>query len=260
MSLLSYHPLTPSKRQQRQVIINHPYSKLRAIFTKFKNSRKYTLSGKRNIHGLKFFTKSLYHKFFYTKPTLFNLCVLGFGYSKFPQREFVYSKSLFNQYQIVLNNPFFYPGFTLRTGKALTSIKQTIGQVVPLSFIPLNFHISMVFDIKNKKPTFAKSSGTFSTKRKLDKKTKLYIIILPSTKQQLLPRHTLCTFAPSVNLLLHKRVAGKWGMFFNFKKHITVRGVAQNPVDHPNGGRTKAKQPELSPWGWVAKKTKICHV
>jgi len=26
-----------------------------------------------------------------------------------------------------------------------------------------------------------------------------------------------------------------------------VRGVAKNPVDHPNGGRTKAKQPELSP-------------
>jgi len=26
-----------------------------------------------------------------------------------------------------------------------------------------------------------------------------------------------------------------------------VRGVAMNPVDHPNGGRTKAKQPELSP-------------
>jgi len=25
--------------------------------------------------------------------------------------------------------------------------------------------------------------------------------------------------------------------------------VAKNPVDHPNGGRTKAKQPERSPWG-----------
>ena len=33
----------------------------------------------------------------------------------------------------------------------------------------------------------------------------------------------------------------------------TVRGVAMNPVDHPHGGRTKTSQPELSPWGWVAK-------
>ncbi len=29
-----------------------------------------------------------------------------------------------------------------------------------------------------------------------------------------------------------------------------------NPVDHPNGGRTKAKQPEKTPWGWVAKNSK----
>jgi ribosomal protein L2 len=29
--------------------------------------------------------------------------------------------------------------------------------------------------------------------------------------------------------------------------------VAMNPVDHPHGGRTKVSQPEVSPWGWVAK-------
>lgn len=29
----------------------------------------------------------------------------------------------------------------------------------------------------------------------------------------------------------------------------SVRGVAQNPVDHPNGGRTKTNKPERSPWG-----------
>ena len=32
--------------------------------------------------------------------------------------------------------------------------------------------------------------------------------------------------------------------------------MAMNPVDHPNGGRTKAKQPEKSPWGWIAKHKK----
>jgi ribosomal protein L2 len=29
-----------------------------------------------------------------------------------------------------------------------------------------------------------------------------------------------------------------------------------NPVDHPNGGRTKSVQPEKSPWSWIAKKKK----
>ena len=35
-----------------------------------------------------------------------------------------------------------------------------------------------------------------------------------------------------------------------------VRGVARNPVDHPHGGRTKTNQPEVSIWGWVAKRNK----
>jgi ribosomal protein L2 len=28
-----------------------------------------------------------------------------------------------------------------------------------------------------------------------------------------------------------------------------------NPVDHPHGGRTKTNSPEVSIWGWVAKKS-----
>jgi ribosomal protein L2 len=40
------------------------------------------------------------------------------------------------------------------------------------------------------------------------------------------------------------------------KKYQTTRGVAKNPVDHPNGGRSKIKQPFLNPWGRVAKNNK----
>jgi ribosomal protein L2 len=28
-----------------------------------------------------------------------------------------------------------------------------------------------------------------------------------------------------------------------------------NPVDHPHGGRTKTNSPEVSLWGWVAKRS-----
>ena len=40
------------------------------------------------------------------------------------------------------------------------------------------------------------------------------------------------------------------------KKRISVRGVAKNPVDHQNGGRSKIKHPFLNPWGKVAKNNK----
>lgn len=256
MSLLSYHPVTPSKRQLCRVILKHPENLHRTLLTKFKNSRRSTLLGRKAFHGVRYFSKVLLHKFFIYKPNLFNFVVLNFGYSKLPQREFVYVKTLYSVTKLMINNPCFYPGFILKNFLTITNLKQLTAQIVPLVLVPLNVPISLVFNILNKKPTFAKSSGTYATKRKLDKKTKLFFIILPSKQQQLLPKHIYCTLAPSVNLLLHKRVEGKWGTYFTTRKNIAVRGVAQNPVDHPNGGRTKAKQPELSPWGWIAKITK----
>lgn len=209
MSLLSYHPFTPSKRQMRKVIIYHPESKYRIFLTKFKNARRATLIGRKAIHGVRYFSRTLLHKFFIYKPTLFNFIVTSFGYSKLPQREFIYAKTLYNTTKLLINNPCFYPGFILKNFLNVLNLKELTAQIVPLSLIPLNVPVSLIFNILNKKPTFAKSSGTYATKRKLDKKTKLFFIILPSKQQQLLPKHIYCTLAPSINLLLHKRVAGK---------------------------------------------------
>lgn len=37
---------------------------------------------------------------------------------------------------------------------------------------------------------------------------------------------------------------------------VSVRGVAKNPVDHPNGGRSNTKGSLKTPWGKVAKNSK----
>lgn len=63
-------------------------------------------------------------------------------------------------------------------------------------------------------------------------------------------------YGRNVNLKLHTVVIGKAGINRNLGKNSIVRGVAKNPVDHPNGGRTKSCKPERSPWGWVAKLNK----
>jgi ribosomal protein L2 len=57
----------------------------------------------------------------------------------------------------------------------------------------------------------------------------------------------LCFLGHNFNFNINSQVEGKWGFSFTKFKKINVRGVAKNPVDHPNGGRTKAKQPEKSP-------------
>lgn len=81
-------------------------------------------------------------------------------------------------------------------------------------------------------------------------------IELPSKKLKLLPLYVYCIFSNNKNFFYNKLVDGGWGYSQKTKKLVSVRGVAKNPVDHPQGGRTKAKQPELSPWGWIAKRNK----
>ena len=47
--------------------------------------------------------------------------------------------------------------------------------------------------------------------------------------------------------IMHKfTVFGKAGIRRNYGSRPIVRGVARNPVDHPNGGRTKTNKPEKS--------------
>lgn len=57
------------------------------------------------------------------------------------------------------------------------------------------------------------------------------------------------------NVFFNKTVYGKAGNNrLKKKKFPSVRGIAMNAVDHPNGGRTNTKSPYRNPWGFPAKK------
>ena len=84
-------------------------------------------------------------------------------------------------------------------------------------------------------------------KLKAKKTVKLILMQLPSMQTYLFFKNTRSFIGKNTNFFNNKFVEGKWGFSLHKTKLITVRGVAMNPVDHPNGGRTKAKQPEKSP-------------
>lgn len=213
--------------------------------------------GKKSIHGVRFKHRTTLLNFFIKKVNLVPYVVFAYSFKKYPYKEFVWGKSLFGQIFPFLQSEYAYPGFRLLPLSILLKkpVKYT-NQLFPLYLIPINTIISFVFNTKNQHMAFAKSSGANAVTRKLLKKQKLIYIELPSALIKLFPVYTFCLLAPTSNYFLHKIVEGGWGVFTKQKKVIHVRGVAKNPVDHPNGGRTKAKQPELSPWGWVAKLNK----
>lgn len=181
-------------------------------------------------------------------------------FCKKPQiKEFGLYKNIYNYCYFSLTTNFSYPGqkfYSLRYIFVNESMRKLIGQIIPVSLIPLNFVISNIRNYINNKNTFAKSLGSLAFRQKILKKTKIILIKLPSLDVKFFPLNTLVCFGYLESYNENKTVAGKWGQTTKFFKKITVRGVAKNPVDHPNGGRTKAKQPEKSPWGWVAKLNK----
>ena len=130
---------------------------------------------------------------------------------------------------------------------------QYLGSLVYLQDLPYLVYVSFLSNNYNNKWTFAKSTGTSCTRLKGKKTVKLVIMKLPSNKIYYCVRKLKCFLGKNTNLLVNKFIEGKWGFSLHKHKKIVTRGVAMNPVDHPNGGRTKAKQPEKSPWGWIAK-------
>lgn len=207
-----------------------------------------------SLSAVKYKYKTYLFYFFLKKITNIPFVVTDINYKKLPLKEFIWVKSLFNQVYILPYSELMYPGFKLYSIKYLLLLnKSFVNQLIPIFFLPINTIITYVFNTKNNFAAYAKSSGCEAIKRKNFKKQKLIYIELASGALKLFPLQTFCLLSFSKNLDLQTTVDGGWGFFKKPKKTLHVRGVAMNPVDHPNGGRTKAKQPELSPWGWIAK-------
>ena len=150
-----------------------------------------------------------------------------------PGVEFLVPSKLIFHYSFINENinKFYFKGFN-----------------IPIYLIPLTVVFSNVNNTLNNKITYAKATGTYCKLKKQKKiKKKLICVILPSKTEVFLNKYSYAFIGKNTNLRSNSLVEGKWGFSFKTKKKITVRGVAMNPVDHPNGGRAKTVQPERSP-------------
>lgn len=175
--------------------------------------------------------------------------------------SYVYNKK---PYQLMLNvvsmykTPLVIPGIeNLTPGRIVFDFTTNynvvkvfyLGSQILIEALPYHLFVSAINNYYNNKKTFARSSGTFGMKLKAKKTVKLIMVRLPSTLTYFFLKTTKCFIGKNHNFFNNKFIEGKWGFGIHKTKTIHVRGVAMNPVDHPNGGRTKAKQPEKSPWG-----------
>ena len=103
---------------------------------------------------------------------------------------------------------------------------------------------------------YSLSNGTFCQVLDFFYDFNLIKITLPSKKTKLVSGWNFVLLGKNSQPGYKYNRLGKAGINFLLGKKPKVRGVARNPVDHPHGGRTKTNQPEVSIWGWIAKRNK----
>jgi ribosomal protein L2 len=220
------------------------------MFIKYKNCYTKSLCGNNVLRGLKFFRKIFLCKFyqsgFFYNNFYNNFYVMCYQVLKFPPKEVMIVNTIYGFKKALLSVDFCYPG-SLLYYNSQSSNKLLLTQLTTIEFIPLGGIISQLFGKFFNKSVFVKSSGCKAIKNREKSKAKLVGVIMPSKILKYFKLSTICVYSSIVNFFLNKFVDGKWGNSYKYKKRIIVRGVAMNPVDHPNGGRTKAKQTELSP-------------
>ena len=119
--------------------------------------------------------------------------------------------------------------------------------ILQLKYCNLFFLISNIGVIY---PKYTISMGTFSII--LKKKNKMFLIQLSSGLQKYFSGKFFIMLGRNAGIHKIKEYYGK-ASYNIFNKTIKSRSVAMNPIDHPNGGRTRGKMCFKTPWGKIAK-------
>jgi large subunit ribosomal protein L2 len=100
---------------------------------------------------------------------------------------------------------------------------------------------------------YARSAGTYCQLIEKFEDYQMAVIKLPTGVNKVIHLDAFICLGRNSNIMHKFTTFGKAGARRIRGSRPIVRGVARNPVDHPNGGRTKTNKPEKSLWGWVAK-------
>lgn len=255
-----FFPTTPSLRFKKlpKFIDSNNIYKIKKSLT-YLIKIKTTRFGKPLNHRIQYKKRNLTMPYKLYTTALTTQVIVSFDFLKPFSKELVLLKDLFNYFYFKPALNIYYPGFyfsSLKHDYSLRSEFIDFLSFITLEKIPYYIKLSHISSIYRLWASIACSTGAFAFKKRDLVRSKLVSIKLPSGQVKYLLKYRFCYVGFIQSYLQEDSFLGSWGQFWKFKKKRIVRGVAKNPIDHPNGGRTKVKQPECSPWGWVAKHNK----
>ena len=119
--------------------------------------------------------------------------------------------------------------------------------------LPRHSNVSNLEVIPCKGSVLARSAGTSCKLIKMDPRTSLSLVKLPSGVKKVISIFSVGSFGKSALVNSNRINVTSASSSSKLGKAPRSRGVAKNPVDHPHGGRTKAIKYPRTPWGKTTK-------
>jgi large subunit ribosomal protein L2 len=143
---------------------------------------------------------------------------------------------------------------SLKVGMSISSGADApleVGNSMPLASIPLGSSIHNIELTLGKGGQIARAAGTYAQIIAKDKD--LVTLKLPSNEVRLVSKNCYATLGQVGNIDHINMTLGKAGRKRWLGRRPKVRGVVQNPIDHPHGGgegRSPIGRPKpVTPWG-----------
>jgi large subunit ribosomal protein L2 len=109
----------------------------------------------------------------------------------------------------------------------------------------------MVCNLGVTAPKYALAAGTYIVLNTF--RPAGFTCTLPSGQKKNLPAGYRAFIGRNAAPSAYKQYFGKASATMATRARVIVRSCAKNPVDHPNGGRTRGKILIKTPWGRVAR-------
>lgn len=129
--------------------------------------------------------------------------------------------------------------------------KNSIGLNSPIGWMKPG---TLIFNLESKPGVggqLIRSAGTFG--KIINQYEDRVSLKLPSKQIKHLSPFCMATIGRASNALHFLKILGKAGISRYLNIRPTVRGETMNPIDHPNGGRTRGGKPRRNPWGKIIK-------
>ena len=247
-------PTTPSQRQT--ILFPKPtknrliYRKSRSLRHGFQRAHGRNHQGRITVRHRGGGHKRLYRSVLFHRPQLIGeVCQIDYDPNRSAHLALIQTPS--GSYHYILAPEGLQKGAAIHSGPEAAF---QMGNALPLRQIPIGSLIHNLSLRPHQGGRFVRSAGTSA--QLIQKTSKMAQIRLNSGEQRLISLDCYASLGVVSNGSHHKRQLGKAGRsrWLNHRPH--VRGVAQNPVDHPHGGgegKTSGGRPSVTPWGRLTK-------